>query len=64
MAKLDNRGAQRYGLAFEGAVKHDLGHLEVEDQAAGVQSARAPGALCGRRRGCLRKLLAALVRFW
>lgn len=33
---LDNRGSARRGLAFEGAIKHDMGHLEVEDQADGV----------------------------
>ena len=33
---LDNRGSTRRGLAFEGAIKHDMGHLEVEDQADGV----------------------------
>jgi dipeptidyl-peptidase-4 len=33
---LDNRGSARRGLAFEGAVKHDMGHLEVEDQVDGV----------------------------
>lgn len=34
---LDNRGSARRGLAFEGAIKHDLGHLEVEDQVDGVR---------------------------
>lgn len=34
---LDNRGSARRGLAFEGAIKNDLGHLEVEDQVDGVQ---------------------------
>ena len=29
----DNRGSANRGLAFEGAIRHDLGHLEVEDQA-------------------------------
>ena len=33
---LDNRGSARRGLAFEGAIKHDMGHLEVEDQVDGV----------------------------
>ena len=33
---LDNRGSARRGLAFEGVIKHDLGHLEVEDQVDGV----------------------------
>jgi dipeptidyl-peptidase-4 len=34
---LDNRGSARRGLAFEGVIKNDLGHLEVEDQADGVR---------------------------
>ena len=33
---LDNRGSARRGLAFEGAIKYDMGHLEVEDQVDGV----------------------------
>lgn len=35
--KLDNRGSARRGLAFEGAIKHDMGNLEVQDQALGVK---------------------------
>src|SRR5262249_38400122 len=35
--KLDNRGSANRGLAFEGAVKHDLGDLEVKDQVDGVE---------------------------
>ena len=35
--KLDNRGSARRGLAFEGAIKHDLGNLEVKDQEDGVR---------------------------
>ena len=33
---LDNRGSARRGLVFEGAIKNDLGHQEVEDQVDGV----------------------------
>jgi dipeptidyl-peptidase-4 len=33
---LDNRGSARRGLAFEGAVKHRLGNIEVRDQVEGV----------------------------
>ena len=33
---LDNRGSARRGLAFEGVIKNNLGHLEVEDQVDGV----------------------------
>jgi dipeptidyl-peptidase 4 len=35
--KLDNRGAARRGLAFEGALRHDMGNIEVQDQVDGVQ---------------------------
>lgn len=35
--KVDNRGSSRRGLEFEGAVKHDMGNLEIADQVAGVQ---------------------------
>ena len=35
--KLDNRGAARRGLAFEGALRHDMGNVEVQDQVAGVK---------------------------
>lgn len=34
---LDNRGSARRGLAFEGAIKHAMGHVEVEDQVDGVR---------------------------
>jgi len=33
---LDNRGSARRGLAFEGAIRHDLGNVEVQDQVEGV----------------------------
>ncbi|MDF1515126.1 MAG: prolyl oligopeptidase family serine peptidase, partial [Anaerolineae bacterium] len=35
--KLDNRGSSRRGLKFEGAIKHNMGNLEVKDQVTGVQ---------------------------
>lgn len=41
--KVDNRGSARRGLAFEGAVRHRLGCLEVDDQVAGVRWAVAQG---------------------
>lgn len=41
--KVDNRGSSRRGLEFEGAIKHDMGNLEVEDQAAGVRWAASQG---------------------
>jgi dipeptidyl-peptidase-4 len=34
---LDNRGSAYRGLAFEGAIKHDMGNLEVQDQVDGVR---------------------------
>jgi len=34
---LDNRGSARRGLAFEGAIKHNAGHVEVDDQVDGVR---------------------------
>jgi dipeptidyl-peptidase-4 len=35
--KCDNRGSYRRGLAFEGAMKHDMGNIEVQDQVAAVE---------------------------
>jgi dipeptidyl-peptidase-4 len=35
--KLDNRGSAWRGLAFEGALRHDMGNAEVLDQVAGVE---------------------------
>lgn len=35
--RCDNRGSSRRGLAFEGAIKHDMGHLEIVDQEAAVE---------------------------
>lgn len=34
---LDNRGSARRGLAFEGAIKHRMGSIEVSDQVDGVR---------------------------
>jgi dipeptidyl-peptidase-4 len=48
---LDNRGSARRGLDFEGAIKHDLGHLEVEDQVDGVQWLTALGLADPQRVG-------------
>jgi len=47
--KLDNRGSARRGLAFEGAIKHDMGNLEIKDQVEGVQWLVAKG-LCDPNR--------------
>ena len=41
--KLDNRGSARRGLAFEGALKGDMGNVEVQDQEAGVRWLVAAG---------------------
>jgi len=49
--KVDNRGSLRRGLEFEGAVKHDMGNLEVEDQAAGVKWAVRQGLADEKRVG-------------
>ena len=57
---LDNRGSARRGLAFEGAIKHDMGHAEVDDQVDGVRWLVAQGladpAAGGRLRLELRRL--------
>ena len=37
------RGSSRRGLAFEGAVKWDMGNLEVSDQQAAVAAFAAEG---------------------
>jgi dipeptidyl-peptidase-4 len=34
--QLDNRGSARRGLKFEGAIKHNMGKVDVEDQQIGV----------------------------
>ncbi len=41
--KVDNRGSARRGLAFEGAIKHNLGDVEVQDQVDGVRWLVAQG---------------------
>jgi len=40
---LDNRGSARRGLDFEGAIRHNLGDLEVRDQVDGVRWLVAQG---------------------
>ena len=40
---LDNRGSARRGLAFEAAIKHNMGHVEVDDQVDGVRWLVAQG---------------------
>ncbi|CAF3336625.1 unnamed protein product [Rotaria socialis] len=34
--RLDNRGSPNRGVAFESAIRYDMGHLEIEDQIDGV----------------------------
>jgi dipeptidyl-peptidase-4 len=51
VAKFDNRGSARRGLAFEGAIRHDLGHLELEDQQDGVAWLVKRGLVDGKRVG-------------
>ena len=47
----DNRGSWGRGLAFEGAVRHDLGNLEVRDQVAVVRELARRGLADGSRVG-------------
>jgi dipeptidyl-peptidase-4 len=41
--RLDNRGSNRRGLAFESAIKHHMGSVEVDDQVDGVRWLVAQG---------------------
>ncbi len=41
--RLDNRGSARRGIAFEGALKFQMGSVEVEDQVMGVRWLIAQG---------------------
>ncbi|CAF4021420.1 unnamed protein product [Rotaria sp. Silwood2] len=34
---LDNRGSSNRGVAFESSIRHDMGHIELDDQIDGVQ---------------------------
>lgn len=49
--KLDNRGSARRGLAFESAIKNDMGKLEVQDQVDGVRWLVAQGLADAARVG-------------
>ena len=44
---VDNRGSARRGLAFEGAIRWNLGDLEVRDQVRAVEHLRAQGLVAG-----------------
>ena len=48
---LDNRGSARRGLAFEAAIKHHIGGLEVQDQVDGVRWLAAQGLADPQRVG-------------
>jgi dipeptidyl-peptidase-4 len=41
--KVDNQGSARRGLAFESAIKHNMGDVEVQDQVDGVRWLVAQG---------------------
>ena len=43
VVSVDNRGSWGRGLAFEGAVKHDLGSLEVQDQVDALRALAGQG---------------------
>jgi dipeptidyl-peptidase-4 len=49
--KLDNRGSSRRGVAFESALRHDLGNIEVQDQVDGVNWLVAHGLADPQRVG-------------
>lgn len=49
--KLDNRGSARRGLVFEGAIKHRMGTVEVDDQVDGVHWLVAQGLTDPKRVG-------------
>jgi len=49
--KVDNRGSANRGLAFEAALAHDMGHVEVDDQVDGVRSLAARPYVDGARAG-------------
>lgn len=49
--KLDNRGSARRGLAFEAAIKHQMGAVEVQDQVDGVRWLAAQGWIDPERVG-------------
>lgn len=49
--KIDNRGSARRGLAFEGALRRDMGRVELEDQVDGVRHFAALGLVDPERVG-------------
>ncbi|ETV95303.1 hypothetical protein H310_11203 [Aphanomyces invadans] len=51
--KVDNRGSFRRGLAFEGAIKHAMGTIEISDQEDGVHKLIADGVTIADRVGMI-----------
>ncbi len=51
VVKIDNRGSYRRGLVFEGAIRRDLGRVEVEDQVDGVRWLAEQGLVDPKRVG-------------
>ena len=51
VVKCDNRGSSRRGIAFEGAIRKNLGRLEVLDQVAAVEHLTVRGIADGKRVG-------------
>ncbi|CAI5703533.1 hypothetical protein KXD40_001196 [Peronospora effusa] len=49
--KVDNRGSYRRGLAFEGAIKHCMGTVEILDQEDGVRKLVSEGVTIEGRVG-------------
>lgn len=49
--KCDNRGSARRGLAFESAIRHRLGRLEVLDQVTAVRYVKKHYPICDRNVG-------------
>lgn len=49
--RIDNRGSSNRGLAFESAIYHDMGNIEVQDQVTVVQFLVGQGLLDGSRVG-------------
>ncbi|GLV59443.1 peptidase S9 [Dictyobacter sp. S3.2.2.5] len=49
--KVDNRGSANRGLAFEGAIVHNMGQLEVDDQVEGVRFLSSRPYVDGKRVG-------------
>lgn len=51
VVRVDNRGAARRGLAFEGAVRHRMGDVEIRDQADAIRELVGRGLVDPERVG-------------